>query len=131
VIGAAQSGFHEYIAAELFHRRLSFLSALDIYCNDDRQASRSGLDPKWKGGKLGMSAATHHIARLATLWGESKTTEYVKALAAQQPILGPLGTIYSRLQLGEVLLAITLTDSFVHQAKVAARRSSMPTMSHW
>jgi len=77
------------------------------------------LDPKWKGGKLGMSTATHHIARLATLWGESKTTEYVKALAAQQPILGPLGTIYSRMQLGEVLVAITLTDSFVHQAKVA------------
>jgi ABC-type Fe3+ transport system substrate-binding protein len=77
------------------------------------------LDPKWKGGKLGMSTATHHIARLATVWGESKTTEYVKALAAQQPILGPLGTIYSRMQLGEVLIAITLTDSFVHQAKVA------------
>jgi len=77
------------------------------------------LDPKWKGGKLGMSTATHHIARLATLWGETKTTEYVKALAAQQPILGPLGTIYSRLQLGEVLVAITLTDSFVHQAKVS------------
>jgi ABC-type Fe3+ transport system substrate-binding protein len=77
------------------------------------------LDPKWKGGKLGMSTATHHIARLATVWGENKATEYVKALAAQQPILGPLGTIYSRLQLGEVLIAITLTDSFVHQAKVA------------
>lgn len=77
------------------------------------------LDPKWKGGKLGMSTATHHIARLATIWGENKATEYVKALAAQQPILGPLGTIYSRLQLGEVQIAITLTDSFVHQAKVA------------
>ena len=77
------------------------------------------LDPKWKGGKLGMSTATHHLARLATLWGETKTTEYVKGLAAQQPILGPLGTIYSRMQLGEVLVAVTLTDSFVHQAKVA------------
>ena len=77
------------------------------------------LDPKWKGGKLAMTTATHHIARLATLWGEGKTTEYVKALAAQQPILGPLGTIYSRLQLGEVLVAITLTDSFIHDAKVS------------
>ena len=77
------------------------------------------LDPKWKGGKLAMTTATHHIARLATLWGEGKTTEYVKALAAQQPILGPLGTIYSRLQLGEVLVAITLTDSFIHEAKVS------------
>ena len=77
------------------------------------------LDPKWKGGKLGMTTATHHVARLATLWGEAKTTEYVKALAAQQPILGPLGTIYSRLQLGEVLVTVTLTNSFVHQAKVS------------
>jgi ABC-type Fe3+ transport system substrate-binding protein len=77
------------------------------------------LDPKWKGGKLAMTTATHHIARLATLWGEGKTTEYVKALAAQQPILGPLGTIYCRLQLGEVLVAITLTDSFIHEAKVS------------
>ncbi|MET0500530.1 MAG: substrate-binding domain-containing protein, partial [Candidatus Binatia bacterium] len=77
------------------------------------------LEPKWKGGKLGMTTATHHVARLATLWGEAKTTEYVKALAAQQPILGPLGTIYSRLQLGEVLVTVTLTDSFVHQAKVS------------
>jgi len=65
-----------------------------------------------------MTTATHHIARLATLSGEGKTTEYVKALAAQQPILGPLGTFYSRLQLGEVLVAITLTDSFIHEAKV-------------
>jgi iron(III) transport system substrate-binding protein len=77
------------------------------------------LDPKWKGGKLGMTTATHHVARLATLWGEAKTTEYVKALAAQQPILGPLGTIYSRNQLCEVLVTVTLTDSFVHQAKVS------------
>ena len=77
------------------------------------------LDPKWKGGKLGMTTATHHIARLATLWGESKTTEFVKALAAQQPVLGPLGTVYSRLQLGEILVAITLTDSFIHDAKVS------------
>jgi hypothetical protein len=42
VIGAAQSGFHEYIGAELLHRLRSFPSALDIYCNDIRQASRRG-----------------------------------------------------------------------------------------
>ena len=76
------------------------------------------LDPKWKGGKLGMSTATHHLARLATLWGEGKTTEYVKLLARQEPILGEFGTLYTRLQLGEVLVVITMTDSFTHQAKV-------------
>jgi ABC-type Fe3+ transport system substrate-binding protein len=76
------------------------------------------LDPKWKEGKLGMSTATHHLARLATFWGEEKATQYVKGLAKQQPSLGTLGALYSRLQLGEILVIITLTDSFVHRAKV-------------
>ena len=75
------------------------------------------LDAKWKGGKLGMPTATHHLARLAAGWGEKKATEYVMALARQQPYLGELGTLYSRLQLGEILVAITMTDSFVHRAK--------------
>lgn len=55
------------------------------------------LDTKWKGGKLGMGTATHHLARLAAAWGEEKTTEYVKALAAQQPSLGRLAEIDTRL----------------------------------
>jgi iron(III) transport system substrate-binding protein len=75
------------------------------------------LEPKRKGGKLGMSTATHHLARLATAWGEAKTNEYVKALAAQQPFLGELGAIFNRLQIGETLIAVTLTDSFIHTAK--------------
>jgi len=75
------------------------------------------LDAKWKGGKLGMGTATHHLARLAAAWGEKRATEYVKALARQQPYLGELGTLYSRLQLGEILIAITMTDSFIHTAK--------------
>ena len=65
-----------------------------------------------------MSTATHHLARLATLWGESKTTEYVKLLSRQEPLLGEFGTLYTRLQLGEILVTITMTDSFTHQAKV-------------
>lgn len=75
------------------------------------------LSPKWNDGKLGMSTATHHLGRLASTWGEKKTTEYVQALAKQQPFLGELGTIYTRLQLGETLIAITMTDSFIHTAK--------------
>jgi iron(III) transport system substrate-binding protein len=50
------------------------------------------LDPKWKGGKLGMSTTTHHLARLAAgAWGEQKTTEFVKALAKQDLVLGDHG----------------------------------------
>jgi iron(III) transport system substrate-binding protein len=77
------------------------------------------LDPKWKGGKLGVTVATHHLARLATAWGEEKTTKFVKALAKQEPSLGRLGEIYNRLQLGEVLVAVTLTDSYIYTAKKA------------
>ena len=76
------------------------------------------LDPKWKGGKLGISTATHHLSRLAVgPWGEAKTTEFVSALAKQEPILGTLANLYTRLQVGEILLAVTLTDSFISQAK--------------
>jgi iron(III) transport system substrate-binding protein len=78
------------------------------------------LDPKWKGGKLGMSTTTHHLARLAaSAWGEQKTTEYVKALAKQELILGTMGALYTRLQTGEILAIATLTDSYVMTAKKA------------
>ena len=80
------------------------------------------LDPKWKSGKLGMSTATHHLSRLAAgPWGEEKTTEYVRGLAKQQPFLGELGTLYSRLQLGEILIVVTMTGDFIHsyRAKIA------------
>jgi iron(III) transport system substrate-binding protein len=75
------------------------------------------LDPAWKGGKLGMTTASHHLARLATLWGEEKTTQFVKALAGQQPALGRQPEIYTRLLLGEIVIAITLTDDRIHLAK--------------
>lgn len=76
------------------------------------------LDPKWKGGKLGVSTATHHFARLAAgPWGEERTTKFVKALAAQQPVLGRLSELYSRLLLGEISIAATLTDSNINEAK--------------
>lgn len=76
------------------------------------------LDPKWKGGKLGMSNAVIHPAMLAAgPWGERRTTDYVKALAKQELSLGTLGELYTRLQMGEVLIAVTLTDSYIHQAK--------------
>lgn len=74
------------------------------------------LDPKWKGGKLGVNTATHHFARLAAVWGEEKTTKYVKALAKQEPILGRLGEMMTRLQLGEILIAVTLTDGHIERA---------------
>ena len=76
------------------------------------------LDPKWKGGKLGVSTATHHLARLAVgAWGEEKGTKFVKDIAAQKPVLGRLAELYNRLLLGEISLALTLTDSNINDAK--------------
>jgi iron(III) transport system substrate-binding protein len=76
------------------------------------------LEPKWKGGKLGMGTSVHHLARLAAgPWGEEKTTRFVRGLAEQKPVLGSLGDIFNRLQLGEVQIAITLTDTFINTAK--------------
>jgi iron(III) transport system substrate-binding protein len=76
------------------------------------------LDPKWKGGKLGVSTATHHFARLAVgAWGEEKTTKFVKAIADQKPVLGRLSELYNRLLLGEISIAATLTDSNINEAK--------------
>jgi iron(III) transport system substrate-binding protein len=76
------------------------------------------LDPKWKGGKLGVSTATHHFARLAVgAWGEEKANKFVKAITEQKPVLGRLSELYNRLLLGEITIAVTLTDSNVNEAK--------------
>lgn len=76
------------------------------------------LQPKFSGGKLGMSTATHHLSRLAVgPWGEKKTLEFVQGIANQKPILGTLANLYTRLQVGEILLAVTLTDSFITRAQ--------------
>lgn len=75
------------------------------------------LNPKWK-GKIGVSSATHHMARLAAgPWGEEKTTNFVKALTKQDLIIGRLGEIYSRLLLGEIVVAVSLTDSEIKSEK--------------
>ncbi len=76
------------------------------------------LDPKWKGGKLGVSTATHHFARLAVgAWGEEKTAKFVNDIASQEPVLGRLAELYNRLLLGEISIAVTLTDSNINEAK--------------
>lgn len=92
------------------------------------------LNPRWK-GKLGVTTATHHFGRLATgPWGEEKTTAYVNAMSKQDPVVGQLGNTYTRLQLGEILVAFTLTDSYIFLAKetgapVAAAEDVQPVIA--
>ena len=52
------------------------------------------LDPKWKGGKLGMPTTTHHLSRLAAgPWGAKNTTEFVGApivfAEGVEPVISP------------------------------------------
>ncbi len=76
------------------------------------------LDPKWKGGKIGVSVATHHLSRLSVgLWGEEKGTKFVKALAEQKPVLGSLGSLYTRLQAGEIQVIAALISGFIFEAE--------------
>lgn len=75
------------------------------------------LDPKWKDGKLGVINSTHHWARLAAgPWGEEKTTNFVKKLAALKPTLSRAGEMAQRLILGEVLISATMQNSQLHEA---------------
>ena len=89
------------------------------FVSDMEKAGKAASDfeTKWK-GKLGVSSATHHMARLAAgPWGEEKTTNFVKALTKQDLILGRLGEIYNRLLLGEIAVAVSLSDSEIKSEK--------------
>jgi iron(III) transport system substrate-binding protein len=74
------------------------------------------LDPKWR-GKIGVSTATHHWGRLAQVWGDERTTRFMEGLAAQQPTLGRLAELYTRLTLGEIAVYASLTDSYANEAR--------------
>ncbi len=74
------------------------------------------LDPKWR-GRIAVSTATHHWSRLAQLWGDESTTRFMEGLAAQQPVLGRLAELYTRLTIGEVAVYASVTDSYWHEAK--------------
>jgi iron(III) transport system substrate-binding protein len=107
--GGAISFVHQYIVP-------AYNSSL-VAPADAPKSWEDLLQPKWK-GKVGVTTATHHLGRLAFgPWGEEKTTAYVKALAQQNPVVGELGPTYTRLQLGEILVALSLTDSYIHVAK--------------
>ena len=75
------------------------------------------LNPKFN-EKIGATPATHHWARLSQFWGDEKTTQFVKRLAAMKPRLGTLADLNQRLQIGEVLLLATQTDTFMRVSRL-------------
>src|SRR5581483_5629756 len=74
------------------------------------------LDPRWR-GRIGVSTATHHWARLGQVWGDERTTRFMEDLNAQQPTLGRLPELYTRLTLGEIAVYASTTDSYANEAK--------------
>jgi iron(III) transport system substrate-binding protein len=74
------------------------------------------LDPRWR-GKIGISTATHHWARLAQAWGDERTTRFMESLAAQQPVLGQTPELYNRLTIGEIGIYASVPDTFAFEAK--------------
>jgi len=63
------------------------------------------LNPRWKDGKLGVPNSTYYFSLLAKgPWGEKKTTEFVRGIAAQRPFLGRGSEIITRFELGEILV---------------------------
>jgi iron(III) transport system substrate-binding protein len=107
--GSSISFVHQYIVPAYNNKMVS--------PQDAPKSWEDLLHPRWK-GKVGVTTATHHLGRLAAgPWGEEKTTAYVNALAQQNPVVGQLGPTYTRLQLGEILVAFSLTDSYIHLAK--------------
>jgi ABC-type thiamine transport system substrate-binding protein len=74
------------------------------------------LDSKWK-SKIGVPTASGQIDFLAIAWGEKKLLNFVNALAKQEPLPGKLAELVTRLEIGELLVTSTLTDSFIHRAK--------------
>ncbi len=74
------------------------------------------LDPRWK-GKIGVSTATNHWARLAQVWGEQKTGEFVKRLAAQKPSLASTPGVPRAVASGEIMIGATTHSNYVVEAK--------------
>ncbi|HWP28875.1 MAG TPA: hypothetical protein VNM50_04985, partial [Chloroflexota bacterium] len=59
----------------------------------------------------------HHWSRLAQLWGDERTTRFMEGLAAQQPVLGRLPEIYTRVTLGEIAIYSAVSDSYWLEAR--------------
>jgi iron(III) transport system substrate-binding protein len=67
-------------------------------------------------GRIGIHTAIHHLVRLSQAWGDDKTTEYARKLAALKPKLGRINETFQSLILGETLASFTQTSSQMDDA---------------
>lgn len=71
------------------------------------------LDPKWKGGKISVDDENYEfLIGLSEAWGKAAAVEYLKALAAQAPMVSRGATQRTQLlAAGEFPLAVTYTHT--------------------
>lgn len=74
------------------------------------------LDPKWK-GKIVVSTGMQVWVRLAQRWGEEKTEEFIRRLAALKPLIGRYPEIHPRLEMGEYAIAANQLSPFITGAE--------------
>ncbi|HLC27455.1 MAG TPA: ABC transporter substrate-binding protein [bacterium] len=75
------------------------------------------LDPKWKGKIQAPVYIDGWTTLWGQMWGEEKTTEYLKKLQGQNPVLGRFTEIQTRLASGEYPVAIVQLAPFVIEAQ--------------
>lgn len=116
MFGGGSYAFVHQVALPAFNR--------DLVKGDDIPKKWDDLlKPQWK-DKIGVTAATHHFARLSQSWGDEKTTQFVQQLAALNPRLGPPADLNQRVQLGELHVLATQVDNFIR----VARRTGAPVV---
>lgn len=78
------------------------------------------LNPKWK-GKIGSTIYQDPWAHLAEPagWGEERTADYLRRLAALDPVLGRFPEVQQRLESGEIAIAAVAQSFRIDTAKAA------------
>jgi iron(III) transport system substrate-binding protein len=71
------------------------------------------LDPKWKGGKISVDDENYELLiGLMQAWGKGPAIEYLRALAAQSPVIGRGATQRTQLlAAGEFPLSVSYTHT--------------------
>ncbi len=85
----------------------------EVKKEDAPKSYKDLLEPRWKGGKISVDDENYEIlVGLEQAWGKKAAIGYLKALAAQQPVIGRGATQRTQmLAAGEFPLAISYTHT--------------------
>lgn len=88
-------------------------NTLQVKKEDVPKSYKGLLDPRWKGGKISVDDENYELlVGLIEAWGKNSAVEYLKALAAQTPVVGRGASQRTQLlAVGEFPLAISYTHT--------------------